>query len=74
MLGATAERKFYVLPQQRPNKPRAKEIKKYFMTKKVKSNLSELLHGGTKIWLCKPLGAAKRLMESCVTGLYEFLL
>lgn len=44
------------------------------MAKQVKSSFSELLHGGTEIWLRKPLTAAKRLLESCVIALYEFLL
>lgn len=72
LLGVTAERKFDILSQQRPREPRAKEIKSYFMMKKVKSNLGELLHGG--LWLCKPPGAAERLLESCMIGLYAFLL
>lgn len=74
VLGATAERKFYMLSQQLAHKCRGKGNERYFMMKQLKSNLGELLHGGTEIWLRKPPGTAKRLLESCIIGLYEFLL
>lgn len=36
--------------------------------------MGEVLQRGTEIWVSKPLETAEMLLESCVMGLYEFLL